>query len=86
MTVQTIVSETDRLMKKTLEKLHNDFATVRTNRVSAAILDPVRVNFYGSQVPIRQVGTVAVTDGTASRWTSVTLWRRRFDAELERRL
>jgi len=63
MTVQSIIAETDRLMKKTLEKLQSDFATVRTNRVSPALLEPVRVNFYGSQVPISQVGTVAVTEG-----------------------
>jgi len=63
MPLQTIYAETEKLMKKTLERLHTDFSTVRTGRASVALLDPVRVNAYGSAVPLQQVGTVAVTEG-----------------------
>ena len=63
MPVNAIFVETEKLMKKTLDRLHNDFGAVRTGRPSITILDPVRVNFYGSLVPVNQVGTVAVTEG-----------------------
>src|SRR5882724_11619233 len=62
MTIQTILADTDKLMKKTLEKIQNDFSTVRTGRASPALLDPVKVKAYGSDMPIQQVGTIAVTE------------------------
>jgi ribosome recycling factor len=62
MQIQQLYSETEGLMKKTLDRLNGDFATVRTGRASPAILEPVRVNYYGSHVPIQQVGTIAVTE------------------------
>jgi ribosome recycling factor len=62
MTTQNILSDADRLMKKTLDKMHVDFSTVRTGRASPTLLDPVKVKAYGSEMPIQQVGTVAVTE------------------------
>lgn len=49
-------------MKKTLDHLQQDFSKVRTGRASAAILDPVRVDYYGSPMPINQVASMAVPD------------------------
>ena len=63
MSIQTVLAETEKVMKKTLEKMSTDFSTVRTGRASSAILDPIRVKAYGSEVPLQQVGTVAVTEG-----------------------
>lgn len=63
MSIDTIYADTEKLMKKTLERIHTDFGTVRTGRATPALLDAVRVNFYGSMVPVSQVGTVAVTEG-----------------------
>lgn len=62
MLTQNIYGDTDNLMKKTIEKLHNDFATVRTGRASPAILESIRVEYYGSLVPLSQVGNIAVTE------------------------
>lgn len=49
-------------MKKTLEHLQQEFSKVRTGRATAAILDPVRVDYYGSPMPLNQVGSLAVPD------------------------
>jgi ribosome recycling factor len=62
MTVQAIYGETEQLMKKTIERLQGDFAGVRTGRASPALLDGVRVNYYGSMVPLQQVGNVVVAE------------------------
>ena len=62
MLMQTINQETEQLMKKTLERLQSDFSSVRTGRASPALLEPIRVNYYGSPVPLQQVGNIAVTD------------------------
>lgn len=62
MLTQNILPETENLMKKTIDKLHVDFSTVRTGRASPALLDSIRVDYYGSMVPLSQVGNVAVTE------------------------
>jgi len=63
MTLNDIFAETESLMKKTIDRFHTDLNTIRTGRASTAILDSVRVNYYGSPVPIQQVGTLAVAEG-----------------------
>ncbi len=63
MSLQTILAEAEQVMKRTLEKMSSDFSGVRTGRASSHILDPIRVKAYGADVPLQQVGTVAVTEG-----------------------
>ena len=63
MPIQGIFAETEKVMKKTVEKFQVDLSSIRTGRPSLALLDPVRVNFYGAPVPVQQVGTVAITEG-----------------------
>jgi len=62
MPVQDIVNKSQTAMKKTLDHLQQDFSKVRTGRASAAILDPVRVDYYGSPMPLSQVASMAVPD------------------------
>jgi ribosome recycling factor len=62
MPVQDVVNKAQAAMKKTLDHLQQDFSKVRTGRASAAILDPVRVDYYGSPMPINQVASMAVPD------------------------
>lgn len=81
MAVQAILSETEQLMKKTIDKLHNDFSTVRTGRASPAILDPIRVNYYGTMVPLQQVGNVVVAE---ARTIEVRPWEANLIPEIEK--
>jgi ribosome recycling factor len=62
MLTQNILGETDNLMNKTIDRLHTDFSMVRTGRASPALLDAVKVEYYGSMVPLSQVGNIAVTE------------------------
>ena len=52
---------TDR-MDKTLEVLQQQFATVRAGRANAAVLDQIRVDYYGTPTPIQQIASVSVPD------------------------
>jgi len=81
MSVEPIFSETEKLMKKTIERLHGDFAKVRSGRASAAILEPVRVEYYGSKVPVSQVGNVVVAE---ARTIEVRPWDPSVLPELEK--
>ena len=49
-------------MKKAIEHLSHELATIRTGRASAALLDTVKVDYYGVMTPIKQAATVSVPD------------------------
>lgn len=46
-------------MEKALEAMRRDFGSVRTGKASSALLDQVRVDAYGSKMPLNQVATVS---------------------------
>ena len=81
MPVNQIFADTEKLMKKTIEKLAFDFSTVRTGRASTALLDPVRVEYYGSKVPVSQVGNVVVAE---ARTIEIRPWDATVLPELEK--
>jgi ribosome recycling factor len=55
-------SEAQEHMEKALEALRREFTSVRTGKASPALLETVRVDAYGSKMPIHQVATVSVPE------------------------
>ena len=51
-----------QLMDKAVEAVKREFSTVRTGRATTALLDLVKVEAYGSEMPLNQVGTVAAPE------------------------
>ena len=49
---------TDR-MQKTLDVMQQNFAAVRAGRANAAVLDQIRVDYYGTPTPINQIGNIS---------------------------
>ena len=70
-----------RRMDSALETLRRDFAGLRSGRASPALLEPVRVEAYGGEVPITQVGTIAVPE---ARMITVQVWDRTLVGAVER--
>lgn len=60
-----------RRMEGAVDALKSEFSGLRTGRASAALLDPVMVEAYGSSMPLNQVGTVSVPE---ARMLSVQVW------------
>jgi ribosome recycling factor len=58
-------------MDGAIEALRKEFAGLRTGRASAALLDPVMVDAYGSMMPLNQCGTVSVPE---PRMLMVQVW------------
>ena len=58
-------------MGKTLVSLSEDFKTIRAGRANPAVLNKVRVEYYGSQVPISQVGNIT---GPEARILQIAPW------------
>lgn len=65
------IADLDRRMTGALDVLRNELSGLRTGRASAALLDPIVVDAYGSKMPMAQVGTVNVPD---PRMISVQVW------------
>ena len=52
------VEEAKRRMEDALEAMRREFASIRTGKATPALLDTVRVDAYGSKMPVNQVATV----------------------------
>ncbi|MCL2484978.1 MAG: ribosome recycling factor [Endomicrobia bacterium] len=49
-------------MKKTIEKVKHDLSSVRTGRANAAVIEDIKVESYGSLMPINQIAGISVPD------------------------
>jgi ribosome recycling factor len=58
------IQEAQKRMAATLEAVRREFATVRTGKANPAILDTVRVEAYGSRLPLNQVASVSTPEPT----------------------
>lgn len=70
-----------RRMDGALEALKREFAGLRTGRASTALLDPIRVEAYGQEMPLNQVGTVGVPE---PRMLTVQVWDKSMVGAVER--
>ena len=73
MTTTVSTADLNRRMHGALEALKHDLAGLRTGRASTALLDPVHVEVYGSNMPLNQVATVSTPE---ARMLSVQVWDR----------
>ncbi len=62
MNVNDIKKQSTDKMAKSIETLKHDLAKVRTGRAHTGLIDHLRVNYYGSDVPINQVANVTLAD------------------------
>ena len=60
--MQAVLKDLDTHMNTALEALAREFATVRTGRASTAILDAVRVDYYGTPTPLSQMASLSTPD------------------------
>jgi ribosome recycling factor len=62
MTLAEAHKQTKVLMDKAVEAVRRECSTVRTGKATTALLDLVRVDAYGSEMPLNQVATVAAPE------------------------
>ena len=56
------LKEVSAHMDKSVEAIRNEFATVRTGKAAPALLDLIKVDAYGSQMPLNQMATIAAPE------------------------
>ncbi|HQF41509.1 MAG TPA: ribosome recycling factor [Ignavibacteriaceae bacterium] len=66
-----IIKDANSRMDKTIEALRAELAKVRTGKATTALLDSVKVDYYGAMTPINQVGNITVLD---PHTLSITPW------------
>ena len=71
--LNSLKQDLGRRMDGALDSLRHEFSGLRSGRASPALLEPVRVPAYGGELPIPQVGTIAVPE---ARMITVQVWDR----------
>lgn len=81
MTVREILHDTETKMKKTVEATQREFSTIRTGRASTAILESVRVDYYGTPTPLKQLAALSTPD---ARLIVIQPWDKNVMPEIEK--
>lgn len=68
-------------MGKSIESLRHALVKVRTGRANAGLVDSIKVSYYGSDMPLAQVASVAVTD---ARSITITPWEKQMVGPVEK--
>src|SRR6056300_593236 len=71
----------ERRMEGAISALKTEFASLRTGRASATMLEPVMVEAYGQMTPINQVGTVNVPE---PRMVTINVWDKAMVGKVEK--
>jgi ribosome recycling factor len=67
------IQDCSNRMQKSIDSLEKDFSRLRTGRASTALVDNIRVEYYGTPTPLNQVASVSIPD---SRTIAISPWDR----------
>lgn len=79
--LNTVKENAHTRMKKAIEALKTDLSKLRTGRAYPSLLDHITVDYYGSIMPLNQVGSVAAQD---SRTLAITPWDKKMIPIIEK--
>ena len=76
-----IYTETEEKMKKAVEAVQKELASIRTGRATTALLDGIRVEYYGNAVPLNQVASVSAPE---PKLLVIQPWEKKMIEEISR--
>ncbi|HET8899269.1 MAG TPA: ribosome recycling factor [Rhodanobacteraceae bacterium] len=76
-----IKQDAETRMQKSVDALHHELLRLRTGRASTALVESIKVPYYGSDMPLSQVATVAVSD---ARTLTITPWEKTMVGPIEK--
>src|SRR5512136_1335370 len=79
--IKEFKKDAEHRMQKAVDTIHQEFIKIRTGRASTALLDTVKVNYYGNMVPVSQTATVTIPE---PRLIAIQPWDRSMIAEIEK--
>ena len=60
--VQSLLKDTETKMQKALEVVQREFSTLRTGRANPALIEGVRVDYFGTPTPLKQLAGITTPD------------------------
>jgi ribosome recycling factor len=60
--IDDVLHEATERMNKTIESLRHDFMTIRTGRATPALVDGIKVDYYGVPTPLQQLATISIPE------------------------
>ncbi|WP_035107477.1 ribosome recycling factor [Desulfovirgula thermocuniculi] len=81
MATNPVIAEAESNMKKTVEVVKKEFASLRAGRATPALLDKITVSYYGTPTPINQLATISVPE---PRLLVIQPWDKSVLPEMER--
>ena len=79
--LNSIYDEATEKMEQSLEALKRDYKRLRTGKVNTTVLDGVTIDYYGTQTPLNQVGSVTALDATT---IAVNPWEKNLLQDIEK--
>jgi ribosome recycling factor len=79
--IDEIYNQTESKMNKAIESFRGELNKIRTGKASASILDGIKVNYYGSIVPLNQAASVSVPE---ARLITIQPWDKTMINEIEK--
>lgn len=79
--IADIIADAKQRMQKAIEATKHEFASLRTGRASPALLEQIRVDYYGTPTPINQLATITVPE---PRLLVIQPWDKKFVKDVER--
>ncbi len=79
--MEKVVAHCQERMDKAVNALKDGYNAIRTGRASSALLDKIRVDYYGQKTPLSQVATVSIPE---ARLIVIQPWDRALIAEIEK--
>ena len=74
--MQTVFKAAEEKMAKTVSVLASEYGAIRAGRANAAVLDKIKVDYYGTPTPINQMAAISVAEArilTIQPWDTSTL-------------
>ncbi len=74
--METLFANTKEKMEKTLKALNTEYTQLRAGRANAAVLDKIKVDYYGTPTPINQMAAISVAEArilTIQPWDKSTI-------------
>ncbi len=78
-----LYGDTKKSMSKTIEALKRDFSKIRTGRANPSVLDDIKVDYYNTQTPLKQVASIAVPE---PRLIVIQPWDKTVIKEIEKQI
>jgi len=79
--MNAIIDDAKHRMDVTIEAFRSEIAKIRTGKATTALLDGIKVDYYGNPTPLNQVGNVTVLD---AHTLSITPWEKSLVGPIER--